>query len=145
MKSSFKVALNYLSANRLYSKADILRLRPELAKAAQKIYDEWDDDKSEELSGGGICHEIADEIAITLNQHGIESGTVSASVGDQHVYAIAKVKEGVFEVDISPNVYERGSGYSWKKVPDVTFDANDISVSMIHNDPNKFEECINEY
>lgn len=141
---ALKVAYRFIAGN-LPTKADIIRLRPELAKAAQKVYDEWDEGKEEDLAGGGICQDIADAVVTVLDRHGIESSSVSASVGDQHVYAVAKVQEGVFEVDIAPNTYEQGSGYNWKKIPGVVFDANDILISKIHDDPEKFEECLEDH
>lgn len=140
-----KIASNYLRKSAAAKKADLLRLKNDFAKAAQKIYDEWDEAKIEELNEGGICQDIADAIADVLNHHGIETGTVSQSIGDQHVYAIAKVEEGVFEIDISPHTYERGGGYHWTKIPDVTFDAGDIRISLIDDDPAKFDELLESY
>lgn len=139
MESALKIAFRFL-ATRLLTKSDILRLRPELAKAAQEVYDEWDEDRAEELGHGGICQDIAEKIAQVLDHHGIESQTISATVGDQHVYAIAKVREGVFEIDISPHIYERGGGYNWTKIPNVKFVSDHIGVSMIDKDPEKFQE-----
>lgn len=143
MISVLKIATDFLKKLTV-KKADIERLRPQLAQTAQKVYDSWDKDYTEELGGGGICQDIADAMANILNEHGIEASPVSASVGEQHVYVIAKVVEGVFEVDINPYKYERGGGYNWTKIPNVKFHSSDISISMIHDDPKKYEECIEE-
>lgn len=83
-----KIASNYLRKSAAAKKTDLLRLKNDFAKAAQKIYDEWDEAKIEELNEGGICQNIADAIADVLNHHGIEAGTVSQSIGDQHVLII---------------------------------------------------------
>ena len=40
-------------------------LKPEIAKVAQAVYDEWDENE-DEYAGGGICHLIADEIVSLL-------------------------------------------------------------------------------
>lgn len=138
-----KIARRFI-AKALATKAQLMAIRPDLAKAAQKVYDEWDDARAEELGGGGICQDIADAVSGVLDHHGIESGVVSAAVGDQHVYAIAQVQEGVFEVDIAPHTYEQGGGYNWKKIPGVKFDSNDISISLIEKDPDKFDEIMEE-
>ena len=128
-------------------KSDIMSLRPQLAKAAQKVYDEWDqsgEDGDPELGFGGICQDIAEAIADVLNHHDIEAGTVSQSIGEQHVYTIAKLDDGVFEIDIHPYTYERGAGYTWKKVPGVKFKPEDISITLIDDDPKKYEEMIED-
>lgn len=117
-----------------------------IAKLAQEVYDNWDADADEdgdfEVGFGGICHLIADKISGYLNSIGIEATTVSAQVGEQHVYTVAKFKEGVYEVDISPSVYETGSGYNWKKKKDVKFDRSDIIISRLSPDPNEFESYV---
>ena len=140
-----KIIANFLKLSK--KKFDILSLRPQMAQAAQKVYDEWDQSGEEgdvELGFGGICQDIAEAIVEVLDHHGIEAGSVSQSIGEQHVYAIAQVEEGVFEVDISPYTYERGAGYTWKKKPNVKFAPDDIAVSLIDKDPKKFEEMIDE-
>jgi hypothetical protein len=140
-----KIIANFLKLSK--KKSDILSLRPQMAQAAQKVYDEWDQSGEEgdvELGFGGICQDIAEAIVEVLDHHGIEAGSVSQSIGEQHVYAIAQVEEGVFEVDISPYTYERGAGYTWKKKPNVKFAPDDIAVSLIDKDPKKFEEMIDE-
>ena len=140
-----KIIANFLKLSK--KKSDILSLRPQMAQAAQKVYDEWDQSGEEgdvELGFGGICQDIAEAIVEVLDHHGIEAGSVSQSIGEQHVYAIAQVEEGVFEVDISPYTYERGAGYTWKKKPNIKFAPDDIAVSLIDKDPKKFEEMIDE-
>jgi hypothetical protein len=115
------------------SSEDLEKLIPLLVNAAQSVYDGWDqsDPENDELGGGGICHLIADEISSVLYDHGIEATTVDAQCGEQHVWAIAKLTDGIFEVDISPNVYETGGGYTWQKIPSVQITPNDIMINHI--------------
>lgn len=111
---------------------DIKHLTPQLVKAAQEVYDGWEQDETEgdpELGFGGICQNIAEAISGVLNGHGIETTTVdSGGMGEQHVWAVAKVNEGVFGVDIDYHRYEVGGGYTWKKRLGVTFNDRDIEI-----------------
>lgn len=125
----------------------LLSLRPQLAAAAQAVYDRWEQDENGEdveLGVGGICQDIAEEQAGVLQSAGIDAGTVSAQVGDQHVWVMAKVAEGVYEVDIPPSTYEIGAGYNWKKRPGVVFTADDVFINEVSKDPNDFEQITSE-
>lgn len=127
--------------------SSLLALRPQLAAAAQAVYDHWEQDESGEdveLGFGGICQDIAEEQAGVLQAAGIDAGTVSAQVGDQHVWVMAKVAEGVYEVDIPPNTYESGSGYSWKKRAGIVFTPNDVLIGQVSKDPADFEQFTSE-
>lgn len=143
--NKLKVIQEYLIDKKAFTQNDIVRLKPQMAQAAQKAYDYWDEDYAEMLGGGGICQDIAENMAEVLNNHGIEAGTVSASVGDQHVFTVVQVEEGIFTIDINPHLYERGGGYNWEKIPGVKFSPNDIYIDMINDDPSKFREIIEEY
>ncbi len=122
---------------------DIKAARWEMAKAAQKVYDDWDESDEDTYAGGGICHFIAEELVGVLDHHGIECQTVS-STSEVHVYAVAKVSDGVFVVDIPYDIYETGGGYSWKKRPDIRFAANDVTVSRVDSDPEEFFKYVDE-
>lgn len=122
---------------------DILALKPLLVKAAQEAYDEWEQDEEgidPMLGEGGICQDVAENMAHVLSQHGIDCSEVSANAGDQHVYVVAQIQEGVYEVDISPHVYETGGGYTWKKKPNVTFHPDHVMISLIDKDPQTFHQ-----
>lgn len=122
-------------------------LKPELAKVAQKEYDEWEQDENgydEVFGGGGICQEIANKMCDVLISHGVESVTMSQHIGEQHVYVLAKIEDGVCEVDIPPYVYEEGGGYSWRKIPNITIAHNDVVVNIISPDPEEFEDYTGE-
>lgn len=116
---------------------EIKQLIPDILQIAQSVYDDWDE--SEEYAGGGICHLIADEISAIFNNHGFESTTVSAQIGEQHVWCVVywQFEEDdeqisqIYEVDISPYVYEQGGGYSWQKIPNVKFTEDDLEIHLV--------------
>lgn len=128
--------------------ASLLSLRPALAKAAQGVYDDWD--ASNELDGdwqvgfGGICHLIADELLGVLSEAGIKATSVSSNY-EVHVYVVAQVPEGVFLVDIPPDVYETGGGYNWKKIEGVEFDPNDVVIRQLSPRPEDIREYVEEW
>lgn len=115
------------------------KVKRDIVKAAQDVYDDWDEE-DETMNGGGICHEIASAIVSVLDSYDIESTTVSQSVGEVHVFVAAKTDEGVFIVDIPPHIYEEGSGYSWSKIPNVKFEEDDVVIDMMSDDPEDFEK-----
>ena len=131
----------------LKNKEDLLKLLPLFVNVAQEEYNQWNQDGSgidEELGSGGICQEIAGAIAGVLSDNGIECSTVSAQVGEQHVWTICKLNDGVYSVDISPYTYETGGGYNWKKIPNVVFSVEDISIHRDTSDPSEFEDMIGD-
>jgi hypothetical protein len=115
-----------------------------LAARAQKVYDEWDasdpDGGDPEVGFGGICHLIADEIVDELMNQGAQATPHHCTVGENHVFVIGQFTEGVYEIDIPPGTYERGSGYNWTKLPDVTIEPDDISFERLSRDPRDFAE-----
>ena len=115
---------------------------PEIIQAAQQTYNAWtqnDDGIDEELGVGGICQDIAGEICGVLSNHGFDCTTVSQEIGEQHVYTIVKLDDGVYEIDIPPSVYETGGGYNWRKIPNVNFNKNHLIISKIDGDPESFD------
>jgi len=126
----------------------LMTLVPRFAAAAQKVYDEWDQDEEgmdEVLGTGGICQDIAAAICDVMNDHGIDCSTVSQAVGEQHVYCICKLQEGVYEVDIPPYSYESGGGYTWKKLPNIKFDDSYITIHRLSSDPSEFEQYAEDF
>ena len=118
-------------------------LKPQLAKVAQQVYDVWsqnNDGYDEEHGMGGICHIIADEICGVLIEHDIECTTFSQTIGEQHVCTMAKFAEGVYSIDIPPSVYEAGAAYTWKKLPNITFEVDDVCIDRISSDPRDFDD-----
>ena len=115
---------------RLYNK--LMQLRPQFAAAAQKVYDEWDQNNEgidDTLGSGGICQDIAEAIANVVSfSTNYNASTIEAQCGEQHVWAVVYNKTEAYHVDIHYGVYETGGGYNWKKKPDVKFDANMIEI-----------------
>lgn len=116
-----------------------LKVKEALAKAAQEVYEEWEQDSEgndEELGTGGICDRIADKLGFALNdvldgEFDVVDGTPE---GDEHANIIVHNGKEAFQIDISPGLYERGSGYSYTKVPNVKFDAKDIEIYSVDID-----------
>ena len=92
-------------------------LKPQLAAAAQEVYDEWDENL-DEYGGGGICHLIAEAMVGVLDEHDIDATEQHTTIDENHVFVLAQDPNGagIFYVDIPPSTYEVGSGYSWSKI-----------------------------
>jgi hypothetical protein len=113
---------------------EIKSLLPSLLAAAQSVYDAWHqvDGMDEELGGGGICHFMADRFGDCLSQAGVEDfASIQAAVGENHVYIVALLEDGVYSIDIPPGVYETGGGYSWTKRSGVAFQHADIVIYRV--------------
>lgn len=108
-------------------------LTPQMAAAAQKIYDEWEQgDEDDDFGGGGICDAIAQEISSIIVGNIADVELIDGGQdGDDHAWVIAGLDGKAYGVDIAPGVYETGSGYSWTKRPGVTFDASDVDIFAI--------------
>lgn len=122
----------------------IKALIPQLLQAAQRVYDDWDEDE-DEYAGGGICHLIADAMCEVFMKAGIPCNTVSGQQGEVHVWSVVLIEEGeqpvVYSVDIPPYVYETGGGYSWQKIQGVTFTAEHLDIMPVC----RGHDCIAEY
>jgi hypothetical protein len=107
-------------------------LRPEMAAAAQTIYDDWEQDEEGEdcdLGTGGICDEIALALADVIGQ-AIPDAEVAdgGQDGDDHAWIEVMRGRESYGVDIPAGVYERGGGYCWRRVPGVRFGADDVQI-----------------
>lgn len=127
---------------------DIFALIPQFVASAQRVYNEWNQDENgydEELGEGGICQDIADSFVDVLSNSGIDAIAVDNNgMGDQHVWAVAKLSDGLYEIDIPPHLYERGGGYTWKKIPNVKFTDDFIHISKLPPNVN-WEELNNGF
>lgn len=103
-------------------------LRPQIAIAAQQIYDDWEQDEFDE---GGICDQISMAISGILTSADIDC-TEGGHDGDDHSYIIAYNESAAYLVDIPYDIYEIGGGYSWTKIPNVVFDESDIVIEPTH-------------
>jgi len=107
-------------------------LRPALAEAAQAVVDEWeqdDDGVDEEFGSGGACDAVAQAMAGVLGAIDTMEG---GQDGDDHAYLIAYDDRDAFVVDIPPGVYERGDGYSWRKIPGIQITEDDVVIERIN-------------
>jgi hypothetical protein len=98
-------------------------LRPQIAEAATRIFQEWTQDEDgfdDVYGGGGICDDVASEIqgiiATYLPDVEVRDGGWD---GDDHAYTIVEANGETIVVDIPPYVYESGGGMSWEKRQDV--------------------------
>lgn len=111
---------------------ELEKLRSKLAKAAQKVYDDWELDEDgydSEVGVGGICHLIADAFLDEL-PHEIPATSISSD-HEVHVWVAVLTEDGVYRLDIPHGIYETGGGYNWEKIPDVKFAANDVIIDHI--------------
>jgi hypothetical protein len=107
---------------------------PSLIAAAQQVYDNWQqvDGFDEEFGAGGICQEIASNMSRELGSLGCEHVLeLFASVGENHVFLVALLDDGVYQIDIPPAVYETGSGYTWKKRDHVRFTPDHFDIFRV--------------
>ena len=115
-------------------------LKSTFVAKAQEIYDDWDEDL-EVYAGGGICHLIADGFVEILNQNFPDKTSFTISDPNEvHVYAAiidANMEEiddendevyDIYYIDIHHSTYETGAGYNWKKIPNVIFGTDDLSI-----------------
>jgi hypothetical protein len=125
----------------------IMALRHDIAKAVQKIYDEWvqnEESHNDIYGSGGICDEVSSAISGVLSKHihGIEF-TDGGQEGSDHAYPIVYNKDEAYAVDVPPDVYEIGSGYSWKKRHNVTIHPNNIVIYPVSMEDIQ-ESCLQE-
>lgn len=132
---------------RLNSVKELTPILDKLAKAAQKEYDDWVIDKDgydAEVGSGGICHLIADALIDVLSAHRIDRCHTVSSCHEQHVYIVGQFREGVYMIDVPYHIYETGGGFSWKKIPDVTFTGDDIDIRKLDSNPRNLKQYSDE-
>ena len=113
-------------------------LRPALAKAAQEVYDAWEQNEEgfcDALGYGGICQDIADEHAALIYEvlDDVEAAPISSNF-EQHVYVVVADDDEAVIVDIPPSVYEVGAGFCWKKITGVEFNKEDNVIYKVYID-----------
>lgn len=106
-----------------------------MAKAAQKVYDQWVQNAEgidEVYGAGGICDDISEAIGgvVAENISGVNF-TDGGSDGDDHAFPIAYRDGRAYGIDIPCRIYETGGGYRWKKREGVTFKSEDIEIFEI--------------
>jgi hypothetical protein len=143
------IKLKHLIAEvvRLNSIKEVESIKKHLVDEAQKLYDEWTQDEdgyNEELGNGGICHLIAEAFIDVLYKHNIYRCQTVSSCHEQHVYVVGQFREGVFMIDVPYHLYERGGGFTWKKLPDVKFDEDYIDITRLDINPRQIKQYIDQ-
>jgi hypothetical protein len=123
-----------LEENVLYK--TIYNLKYELALAGQKIYDQWDQDEDgydEEYGSGGICDDIADAMCDVINNKTEYECFHLYNEYDCHtsIYVYDSNEKLIYNVDIPPYIYEKGTGYNWKKIKNIKFIANHVDINEV--------------
>ena len=115
-------------------------LRPQLAQAAQNVYDEWEQDEEgvDMMYGtGGICDDIADAMGALIEYPSFTHYDEQATHTSLYVYN--SPTQELYQVDIPPHRYEKGYGYNWTKIPNVKFTPDYIEI-----DPADWESFMDE-
>ena len=110
-------------------------LKLKLAKAAQRVVDDWEQDEEGfdiQFGGGGACDEVCQAMGgvivenINLDLEILDGG----QPGDDHAWLVVHNSETgeAFGVDIPAGVYERGGGYAWTKLEDVKIEPSDVDI-----------------
>jgi hypothetical protein len=125
---------------------ELKSLYPKMIPKVQNQYDVWSQDEDgydHEVGYGGICHLIADEVVSVLQDFDIQCTTLSLD-SEVHVLVIAQFQEGVYSIDVPYSIYEKGGGYQWTKIPNITFDESCITYKKIYSDPERFSEYLQD-
>lgn len=114
-------------------------LKPQLAQAAQHVYDAWDQDDegfSETYGGGGICDDIARAMCEVIDKNTSFGSFYLYNEYDYHtsMYVYDNLLKECYNVDISPYYYEEGAAYTWKKIKDVEFEEGMVSIRYVDYD-----------
>lgn len=106
--------------------SDLIKLKPEIVKSAQSVYDDWEQDDDNE---GGICDQIADVMAGVLSDQGYETDE-GGHDGDDHAYVVIRTSDTHgFVIDIPWQLYEKKRGmYNYRKIPNVKLSAADVVI-----------------
>lgn len=118
---------------------DINSLKSLLVKAAQSVYNQWEQDEEgydEIYGGGGICDDIAEAMVDIIHTNTNYGAFHLYNEYDCHtsIYVYDTKTKECYNVDISPYHYENGTAYTWKKIPDVKFNPNMVSIIPVDYD-----------
>lgn len=105
-------------------------LKQEISRAAQEVYNSWEQDPEEgdpELGFGGICDRVSQAITdVVIHKYPHLDVADGGMDGDDHAFPVFYNDTEAVAIDIPPHVYETGGGYSWKKREGVTVHPDDI-------------------
>lgn len=115
---------------------DLVSIKTDIAKAAQNVYNQWEQDEEgvDEMYGsGGICDDIADAMCNAVQNKTKYNCFHLYNEYECHtsIYVYDTLNKKIYNVDIPPHVYEKGYGYNWKKIKDVTFSLNDVKITEL--------------
>jgi hypothetical protein len=135
IKKLIKESLN--SNSKLFQ--TINNLKYDLINAAQKVYNQWEQDEEghdEYYGSGGICDDIAEAMCDVINNKTKYVCFHLYNEYDCHtsIYVYDRENREIYNVDIPPYVYEQGTAYTWKKIPNVQFSQNNIIIDNMSSD-----------
>lgn len=124
-------------------------IKNRIASYAQSVYDRWERDhegNSEVYGTGGICNDIAEDIASILEEElGFDAFPQYNQYRCHTAVIVADHEDKVlWEVDIPPYEYESGFEYNWKKRKGVVFTPDMVRVD-IGGDYEEFFDGDGEY
>lgn len=113
-------------------------IKPQMVAAAQRIIDEWEQNEEEldeELGSGGVCDQVSEAVETVISEmiSGIEF-TDGGHEGDDHAFVIVYNDSEAYAVNIPPEVYEVGGGYSWKKIKGAKITEQDVIITKVDRD-----------
>ena len=108
-------------------------LKKDLINAAQKVYNQWEQDEEghdEHYGSGGICDDIAEEMCNVISNKTKYCCFHLYNEYDCHtsIYVYDTENKEIYNIDIPPYVYEQGNAYTWKKIPDVQFFERNVTI-----------------
>lgn len=128
--------------------ATLNKLKPKFARAAQNIYDTWDQNEEgfdPEYGTGGICDQIAEQMGWALVGDLGSVGTVDGGLpGEDHAWIIVYNDKEAFGVDLPSRVYESGYNYQWTKIAGVQISPDDIDTFEVDHSDLEFAEGLDE-
>lgn len=140
MMNTFLQWLETIQKGQLYQQLFVLR--PQMARAAQEIYNDWEQDDEGldfQFGGGGICDQVSQAISSVISEHIPEVDTVDGGQeGDDHSWIIVYNQIEAYHVDIPPGIYERGNGYKWQKIPNVIIQPNHVEIFPANREDMKY-------
>ena len=131
------VARNHVAATKSNEVGRKLEsIRPQLAKAAQDVIDNWQQDEEgycEVYGGGGPCDDVAQAMWEVVDQAGLVAHE-GGHDGDDHAWLIVTDTNNLnpHHLDIPHGLYESGGGYSWTKHDDVQIGPEDVLIHAIN-------------
>lgn len=112
----------------------LLPIRVAVAEAAQRVYNDWQQDETghdDVLGFGGICDQIASEMSNVLGKTGLRCLWARDEL-EEHARIVVACRDGIFTLDIPADVYEfRLAIFDWRKKPNIDICADDVLVELL--------------